>query len=78
MEISNKEDFDIFISELNEVLELDDRHTVIAIFSDNVHYDVLGWSVVEYGVKDNYPVYLTLRELFEAYNKNIDNYKIDF
>lgn len=78
MEITNSEDFNIFINELNEVLGLDDKHTVIAIFPDNVHYNILGWSVVEYGKQDNYPIYLTLKELFEAYGKNYDNYIIDF
>ncbi len=54
------------IQQLNAFLGLDESHTVIAIFESNDNPDIIGWSVIERGVENDYPV-LTLEQLIEQY-----------
>lgn len=67
----NKEEFEQMIKNLNKRFQLDENHTVVAIFQDNNHDDIIGWTVVEKGVEADYPMYSTV-ELFEKYDKTIN------
>ena len=59
-----------YIEFLNNFLELDENHTVIAIFEDNDHDEIIGWSVIESGIEEGeYEVYEDIKELFAAYGK---------
>lgn len=68
----NKEEFEQLIKNLNKRFQLDENHTVVAIFQDNDHDEIIGWCVVEKGVEADYPIYSTV-ELFEKYDKTINN-----
>lgn len=65
----SKETFEGLIKWMNEQLGLDEKHTVIAIFEDDDHDEIIGWVVAEVGVEADYPMYEDLRQLFEAYGK---------
>lgn len=65
----SKEEFEGLIKWMNEHLCLDENHTVIAVFEDNDHDEIIGWIVAEVGVEADYPVYDDLRDLFAAYGK---------
>ena len=65
----NKETFEGLIKWINEQLGLDENHSVVAIFEDDKHDEIIGWVVVEVGVEADYPMYDDLRKLFEAYGK---------
>lgn len=52
---------------INGQINLDEKHTVVALFEDNQHDEIIGWTVVEIGVEGDYPIYEDLRELFADY-----------
>lgn len=60
-------DLEYIIRQLNSRLCLDENHTVVAIFQDNEHDEIIGWTVVEIGVEADYPIY-TIEQLFEKYD----------
>ena len=67
-----KDEFEQMIKNLNKRFQLDENHTVVAIFQDDDHDEIIGWSVVEKGVAEGeYEVYSTV-ELFEKYDKTIN------
>ncbi len=43
----SKSQFEDVCRRLNELLKLDDNHTVVGIFQDNDHDDLLGWAIIE-------------------------------
>lgn len=65
----DKATFEGLLQWMNEQLGLDDNHNVIAVFEDNDHDEIIGWTVAENGVEGDYPVYEDIKELFEAYGK---------
>lgn len=66
----SKETFEGLIKWMNEQLGLDEKHTVVAIFEDNDHDEIIGWSVIEMGIEEGeYEVYEDVKELFAAYGK---------
>ena len=60
---------DQLINIFNKRFQLDENHTVVAVFENNDNDRVIGWSVIEIGVQDDYPVYST-SELFRLYDNN--------
>lgn len=60
-----------YIKFLNKFLELDENHTVVAIFEDNDHDEIIGWSVIEKAVDGEYPIYEDLEKMFEVYGKQM-------
>lgn len=65
----SKETFEGLIKWMNEQLGLDENHTVVAMFEDNEHDEIMGWVVVEKGVEGDYPMYEDIKDLFAAYGK---------
>lgn len=47
-------------------LDIPENHHIVAVFENDNSEKIVGWSVVEFGVEGDYPIY-SLEELFTKF-----------